>query len=266
VTDSASDPSALADSGNVKSVEKVLDILEFLAEVKRPAGASEVARAVGFHVSTTHRLLRTLAARGYVDQHPAQRTFTLGPRLVALGHAYTGGAGLVQVAQPEIEALRNELGETVHLAVYRDGEVIEVAEAGGLQPVSVSLAAGRRDPPNCTALGKVLLAGLEPEALSAFFARGPMERRTAHSLTRKADVLKAVEATREQGYGTDEEEFAAETCCVSVPVRDRNGQVVAALSIAMPKSRYRRSSIPGWVRTLDRVAGRIGERLRPGAA
>jgi DNA-binding IclR family transcriptional regulator len=55
-----------AGAGGVKSVAKVLDILEYLADAGRPVGASEVARAVGFHVSTTHRLLRTLAARGWI--------------------------------------------------------------------------------------------------------------------------------------------------------------------------------------------------------
>jgi DNA-binding IclR family transcriptional regulator len=263
MSDSVSPPGA---AGGIKSVEKVLDILEYLADVGRPVGASEVGRAVGFHVSTTHRLLRTLAARGYVDQHVALRSFVLGPRLLALGNAYAGGTGLVQVARPEIEALRDTLGETIHLAVYRVGEVIEVAEAGGLQPVSVSLGAGRSDPANCTALGKVLLAGLEPEALAAFFARGPLQRRTPNSLTRKADVLKAIEITRRQGYGIDEEEFAAETCCISVPVRNPVGRVVAALSIAMPKSRYRSAHTSKWVKALAESAARIGQRLRPGAA
>lgn len=251
-----------AGAGGIKSVAKVLDILEYLADAGRPVGASEVARAVGFHVSTTHRLLRTLAARGYVDQHAARRSFVLGPQLHALGSAYAG-AGLVQIARPEIEALRDALGETIHLSIYRNGEVIEVASAGGLQPVSVSLGAGRRDPANCTALGKVLLASLDANALAAFFARGPLERRTPRSLTRKSDLLKAINAVRDQGYGTDEEEFAAEISCIGVPVRDQARRVVAALSIAMPKSRYRRDRLAGWVKALAAAAGRIGGRLRP---
>src|SRR5688572_29662444 len=133
-----------AGAGGIKSVAKVLDILEYLADAGRPVGASEVARAVGFHVSTTHRLLRTLAARGYVDQHAAQRSFVLGPQLHALGSAYADGAGLVQIAIPELEALRDAVGETVHLGLYRSGEVVAVASAGGLQPVTVFLGAGRR--------------------------------------------------------------------------------------------------------------------------
>jgi len=170
-----------AGAGGIKSVAKVLDILEYLAGAGRPVGASEVARAVGFHVSTTHRLLRTLAMRGYVDQHAALRSFVIGPQLHALGSAYAGGAGLVQIARPELEVLRDALGETIHLGIFRSGEVIEVASAGSLQAVSVSLGAGRRDPAHCTALGKVLLAALDDAELAAFLRR-PLERRTPRSL------------------------------------------------------------------------------------
>lgn len=251
-----------AGAHGIKSVVKVLDILEYLADAGRPVGASEVARAVGFHVSTTHRLLRTLAARGYVDQHAARRSFVLGPQLHALGGAYAGGAGLVQVARPELEALRDALGETVHLGVFRNGEVMEVASASGLQPVSVSLGAGRRDPAHCTALGKVLLASLDPDALAGFLRR-PLERRTPRSLTRKADLLRAIAAAQARGHATDEEELAADMCCVAVPVRDPRGRVVAALSIAMPKSRYRSGRVAGWAKTLAAAAERIGGRLSP---
>lgn len=253
---------APAGAGGIKSVAKVLDILEYLADAGRPVGASEVARAVGFHVSTTHRLLRTLASRGYVDQHAAQRNFVLGPQLHALGSAYAAGAGLVQVARPELEALRDALGETIHLGVYRNGEVMEVASASGPQAVSVSLGAGRRDPAHCTALGKVLLASLDVEALKAFLRR-PRERRTPRSLVRKTDLLRALEATRARGYAIDEEELEADMCCVAVPVRDPAGSVVAAVSVAMPKSRYRNERRPGWVKALAASAGRIGGRLRP---
>jgi DNA-binding IclR family transcriptional regulator len=252
-------------AGGIKSVGKVLDILEYVADARRPVGASEVARAVGFHVSTAHRLLRTLASRGYLEQHAALRNFVLGPKLVALGSAFASGAGLVEIARPELEALRDAFGETIHLGVLRDGVVIELAAASGRQPVSVSLGAGRRDPAHCTALGKVLLAALPREALSAFFARGPLEQCTPRTVTRKADVLRALDRTRAQGYGTDEEELAPDLCCVGVPVRDAGGRVVAALSIAMPRSRYRAGRVSAWVEALADAATRIGARLRPGS-
>jgi IclR family transcriptional regulator, KDG regulon repressor len=253
-----------AGAGGIKSVGKVLDILEYLAAARRPVGVSEVARAVNFHVSTTHRLLRTLAARGYVEQQSLLRHYVPGPRLLALSSAYRDGGILVQVAQPELEGLRDTIGETVHLGVHRKGQVIEVASASSRQPVSVTLGAGFQDPAHCSALGKVLLAHLPGKVVTALLSGGPLERRTPRSITRKPELLRALEAVRRQGYAIDEEELASDLCCLAVPVTDGTGEVVAALSVAMPKSRFRAAAIKGWQRSLAAAASRIGERLPPG--
>ena len=252
------------DGGGIKSVGKVLDILEFLADARRPVGVSEVARAVNFHVSTAHRLLRTLAARGYVDQDGPLRHYVLGPRLLALSGAYRSSGMLLQVARPELERLRDELGETIHLGVYRDRRVIEVASARSRHPVSVTSGAGFKDPAHCSALGKVLLAHLPPEDLAEHLAAGPLERRTSRSITRKPELLRALEAVRRDGYASDEEELASDLCCLAVPVADASGRVIAALSVAMPKSRFRGGAIRRWTQALSDAAIRIGERVVPG--
>jgi DNA-binding IclR family transcriptional regulator len=256
--------SPAAGPGGIKSVVKVLDILEYLASARRPVGVSEVARAVNFHVSTAHRLLRTLASRGYVEQEAALRQYVLGPRLLALSGAYRGGEMLVQVARPELERLRDSIGETIHLGVYRHGQVIEVASASSRQPVSVTLGAGFQDPAHCSALGKVLLAHLPSDSLAALLAAGPLERRTPRSITRKPELARALDAVRRRGFAIDEEELASDLCCIAVPVTDSSGQVVAALSVAMPKSRFHGGSIKGWTQSLAVSAARIGERLMAG--
>jgi DNA-binding IclR family transcriptional regulator len=253
-----------ADTGGIKSVGKVLDILEFLADARRPVGVSEVARAVNFHVSTAHRLLRTLASRGYVDQDDALRQYVLGPRLLALSGAYRGSGMLLQVARPELERLRDAIGETIHLGVYRDRRVIEVASARSRQPVSVTQGAGFQDPAHCSALGKVLLAHLPADELTNLLAAGPLERRTPRSITRKPELLRALEAVRRDGFAVDEEELASDLCCLAVPVADASGRVIAALSVAMPKSRFRGGAIRRWSQALADAAARIGERLVPG--
>jgi IclR family transcriptional regulator, KDG regulon repressor len=253
--------SAPAAACGIKSVGKVLDILEYLADAQRPVGASEVARAVSFHVSTAHRLLQTLVTRGYLEQHEALRHYVLGPRLLALSNAYRNNEVLLQAARMELESLRDALGETVHLALYRDGDVIEIATASSRQPVSVMLDAGFLDPPNCSALGKVLLAHLPPDALANFFARKPLTRRTPRSITSKAALLRTLQSVRHSGYALDEEELASDLCCISVPVIDGSSRVVAALSVAMPKSRFSSRRVPDWYRTLRDAADRVGARL-----
>lgn len=250
-----------AADGTVKSVAKVLDLLEHLGAARQPVGISDLARATGLHVSTAHRLLRTLVCRGFVEQRRDNRRYALGPRVHALGGAYLGGSDIVGAAYPVIDELRDRLGETIHVAVWDDGSVLEVCHAETTQPVGVSLRLGRRDPAHATAIGKVLLAAREAGDLDAFLARGPLAAVTPRTIIGAAALCRELEQVRRQDYALDEEELADGLCCVGVPVRDRRGFVVAGLSVAMPLARFDRTRVPEWVAALNRAAERLSDRL-----
>ncbi|BBK31644.1 IclR family transcriptional regulator [Stella humosa] len=249
-----------AADGTVKSVAKVLDLLEHLGAAGQPVGISDLARAAGLHVSTAHRLLRTLVRRGYVEQRSDTRRYALGPRVHALGGAYLGGSDLVGAAYPVIEELRDRLGETIHVAVWDDGQVLEVCHAETTQPVGVSLRLGRRDPAHATAIGKVLMAARGRAEVDRLLA-GPLVAVTGHTVTATAKLRCEIERVRAQDYAVDDEELADGLCCVGVPVRDRHGRVVAGLSVAMPKARFDAARIPEWVAMLRAAADGLAGRL-----
>ncbi|MGQ0543859.1 MAG: IclR family transcriptional regulator [Betaproteobacteria bacterium] len=247
--------------GSIKSVLKGLDILEHLAAAGGPVSVSQVGRAKGFHVTTAHRLLRTLALRGYVAQEPGNHAYRLGSRVLQLGRAYLESLDVVAIARPRLEALRDALGETTHLAVYSDGEAVELAQAPSQQPISVSIRPGQRSPAYCTALGKVLLAGLPPAELQRFLRQARLDRRAPRTITDPRALERELERVRSRGWAIDEEEFAAKLCCVAVPVRDASGATVAALSVAMPEMRYRTARVAHWTRRLARTALDISREL-----
>lgn len=252
-----------ADAGSVKSVTKVLDILECLGAGRRPMSVSEVARATSINVSTAHRLLQTLARRGYIEQRAETRSYALGPRLLELGSAYAGNQDLLRAALPHLEALRDQVHETIHLGILSGGDVVEICNASGGQPVSVSMKTGRRDPAHCTAIGKVLLAALSAAELDRFFARGPLLRATQRSITSRARLAKEIESVRRNGYALDEGELADELCCVSVPIASASGRAIAGISIAMPKTRFKPQRVAAWVKLLNECGRRISAAVDP---
>lgn len=248
-------------TSEVKSVVKVLEILERLATTQGALSVSDVSRATGFHVSTTHRFLRTLARRGYVEQDRGTRAYRLGSRVFELGSSYLSTFDLAGVARPSLESLRDKLDETIHFAIYSRGEVVEIGKASGNQAITVSVRLGQRYPAYCTALGKVLLAYLPPHDLSWFFDEVRLERRTPNTITRKSALRKELEKVRRQGYAVDDEEMAENLCCVGVAVRDPTDRVVAALSVAMPKMRFKAAMIPTWARLLAESGSQIRHQL-----
>ena len=245
----------------VKTVAKVLDLLEHVAAAGRPVSVSELAAMTGFNVSTAHRLMQTLARRNYVEQDPSTRAYALGSRLLELGSAYAGSLDLVGAARPRIEELRDLAGETVHLAILSERDVVEICTAGGRQAVTVSRGAGRRDPAHCTATGKVLLAALQSSDLERFFAAGPLQAITSRSITGRNELVAELQRVREAGFAIDDEELCEDVCCIGVPVWGRSGRTAAALSLAMPKARFRSGSVAGWVKILAEHAARISSAL-----
>ena len=246
----------------VKSVYKVLDILEHLGAAQRAVSGSDIARATGFNVSTAFRQLQTLAARGYVEQHPGHLSYVLGPRFYQLASAYLKGKDLAALARPHLEALRDVVGETAYLVILSRGEIVQLGKADGRQVVSASIRSSQREPAYCTATGKVLLSGLAPEALERYLASVQLTPHTPQTITSRAKLKRELAMVRKQGYAVDVEEYAENLCCVSVPVRDPNsGSIVAAISLAMPKLRFRRGHVARWRSLLEGKAALISPQL-----
>ena len=184
----------------VKSVAKVLDILEHVAASKQPVSVSDLARGTGFNVSTAFRLVQTLVARGYVEQQDGQRSYVLGTRIYQLASAYLKGSDLATLARPQLEALRDEVGETVYLVIFSQGEIVQLCKADGPQVVSASIRSSEREPAYCTATGKVLLSGLSDEAFRSYLAGVKLTPYTAQTITSKARLEREIEAVRERGF------------------------------------------------------------------
>ena len=246
----------------VKSVAKVLDILEHVAASKQPVSVSDLARGTGFNVSTAFRLVQTLVARGYVEQQDGQRSYVLGTRLYQLASAYLQGSDLATLARPHLEALRDEVGETVYLVIFSQGEIVQLCKADGPHVVSASIRSSEREPAYCTATGKVLLSGLPDEAFRSYLAGVKLTPYTAQTITSKARLEREIEAVRREGFALDLEEYAVNLCCQSVPVRDpHSGEIAAAISVAMPKLRFKRSGVPRWRKLLEERAALISQPL-----
>ena len=110
--------------------------------------------------------------------------------------------------------------------------------------------------------GKVLLSGLAPEALDRYLASVRLQPYTPQTTTSRTRLKRELATVRKQGYALDVEEYAENLCCVSVPVRDpHRGSIVAAISLAMPKLRFRRGQVARWRGLLEEKAGLISPQL-----
>ena len=208
---------------------KAFDVLGAFSHRDRVLSLAEISRRGGLPKSTAHRVLAMLLETGAVEQ--ADGGYRLGLRMFSLG-ALPPEAELREAAMVHLEGLHRVTGQTLHLAVLRDGDVVYLEKLLSRQRIDTPAAIGDRMPGTCTAVGKALLALSGEQAQAAVLAR-PLPRRTTRSVA-TADALRAqFDAIRARGYATDREESTDGLACVAVPVT-AGGRTVAAISVAFP--------------------------------
>lgn len=200
---------APADRYLVPSVVSAVRVLNALAEPNRTDTTQvELARVLGFSKSTMHNLLATLEHLGFVAREGDTRKYCLGPALVALGRAAQGEMDLLALASRRIVELAAETGLSVALARVTDGTRVEVVDrAYPSDSLFVGIALNGEFGSFDGAIGKCLLAEMEPSEAERLVREAEIPARTPATLTATEAVLDAVATVRAQGWATAVQEF-----------------------------------------------------------
>lgn len=219
-------------SPSVKSALRTVELLETLAERNgQPARLRELADDLDAPRSSVHALLRTLTASGWVRTDATGTLYTLGLRALLVGAAFLEADPYVRAARPVLADLRDDLGETIHLArLDGDRMVYLITQESGRSARRISRV-GRWLPAHATSLGKAVLA-MRGDAPS-----GPLEALTDTTLTDPDALAADLAVTRERGYSIDDEENTRGTHCVGMALA-YTSPVTDAISCSMPLDRY----------------------------
>ncbi|MER7282405.1 IclR family transcriptional regulator [Dactylosporangium sp. NPDC000244] len=221
----------------VKSAERALDLMEYLAAHRSGATFPQISQDLGFPKSSLHALLGTLVGRGWVYLDEERRRYRIGVRVWETAQSFDYLDSLARRAEPYLRAARDELNETVQLAVLDGIDNVYIAKVEADHPLRLVSRVGMRLPAYATGLGKVLLAHLDPADLRARLEGVSMRRFTQHTVATWQQLLERVQDIRERGFGEDDGEYTPGVFCVAVPVRDGTGRVVAAMSCSIPRVR-----------------------------
>lgn len=219
----------------VQSVDRAITILETLAQNKGRCGITELSNATGLHKSTVHRLLSTLMSRGYAEKCKDSDDYKLGMKLLALGNAILERLDIREVAKPYIEELSKKTKEVVHLAILDDGEAVYIDKVESPDhSIRMFSQIGRRGPLHCTAVGKMLLAGLEDSEVEKIMSDKGMHKFTKSTIDNINDLKEELAKIRKNGYAFDEIEHEEGIRCVAAPIYDLSGKIVASISLSGP--------------------------------
>jgi IclR family pca regulon transcriptional regulator len=234
----------------VRALARGLAVIEAFGQQHSGLTLTEVAKRTGVSRATARRLLLTLTALGYAAQ--VGRQFTLRPKVLSLGLAYIASFSLPSLARPFMEELVEQVHESCSVSVLDGIDIVYVARVPSKRIMSIDIGVGTRLPATITSMGRVLLAALPDDALQAVLAAARNQSRpsylpTNHALTDPEALAAAIRQCRQQGFAFVDQELEEGLRSIAVPIRDRNGLVVAAMNLGM------HAALVSWERVLDEI-------------
>ncbi|GMR09687.1 MAG: IclR family transcriptional regulator [Anaerolineae bacterium] len=251
------------DRYKVRAVDRALRVLVLLSDGK-PRNLNELSEDTGIDSSTIFRLLSTLSYHNFVVYGGRSSGYRLEHACLELASAYLEGNDLRRSALPDLELLRDSTGETVHLGILDQMEVIYIEKLQGHHAIGLmSSQVGGRAPAYCTGLGKALLAHENSSQVREYFSRQGLQAFSSETIPTIDALMSHLELVRARGYALDLGEHEPEVRCVGTPLFDIKGKAVAAISISGPRSRLdpletRRDLIRTTLETAKRISGKLG--------
>ncbi|WP_020576933.1 IclR family transcriptional regulator [Actinopolymorpha alba] len=243
----------------VKSADRVLAILEWLAAQGGRQSLSEISRGLGIPVSSLHAILRTMERRGWLEADETGIRFGIGVEALRVGSSYARTDDVLVRAEPVLDWLSEETGETVHYGRLEGAHIVYLAKRESRHPLRIYSAIGRRIPAHAAALGKAILAGHSDAEVRSILT-APLLTLTKRTRTSIEALSKDLARTRRIGYATETEESDQGLGCVAVAVPDRLPPR-DAISLAVPTARLSAARTRELAELLLRAQQMLAERL-----
>lgn len=242
----------------IQVLERTMRLLEALAERSGPVSLKDLALATDLHPSTAHRILNDLVIGRYAERSD-NGCYSLGMRLLELGHLVKTRLNVREVALSPMQELHEITGQTVNLSVRQGDEIVYVdrafSERSGMQVVR---SIGGRAPLHLTSTGKLFLAAVDDRQVRAYALRTGLTGNTRNSLTDQVLLERELSLVRRLGYARDNEELELGVRCIAASIRDEAGRLIAGLSISAPASRLKDEWLTDLIDTAARISRALG--------
>jgi DNA-binding IclR family transcriptional regulator len=245
----------------IQVLDRALAVLELLSQDGPDLALAEVSERLKLHKSTAHRLIMVLERYKLIEKNSVSGRYRLGLKLFELGTKAVSQLDLRERAHPYLERVVIESGETVHLCILDDGEVVYVDKVEPARSVRMASTVGTRNPAYCTAVGKAMLAHLPPAQVEAIVRKHGLRPLTKNTITSLAELRAELAKIRARGYAIDDEEIEDGVRCVGCVVQGPAGEPFAAISVSGPTFRVTQEKVPALAQPVVAAAKELSAQL-----
>ncbi|WP_088105891.1 IclR family transcriptional regulator [Halalkalibacter urbisdiaboli] len=245
----------------IQAVERALKILDLFDEFETELKITDISERMALHKSTVHSLLKTLQKHRYIEQNPENGKYRLGLKLFERGNFVIQSMDLRTIAKDYLQKLSKVSGKTVHLVVLDGKEGIYIDKVESASATILYSRIGRRIPIHSSGVGKALVAFRSDEEIEQILNHYQFNQHTPNTITDKKRFLEEIEEIRKRGYAVDNEENEPGVFCVAYPVRNHNGDIVAAISMSTTVNRAKEEGVEETVKMLIDTCHEISYKL-----
>lgn len=219
---------------NHRLLQSALEIMEYIS--KQPKGVSfkEICTITDLPKSSTHNLVQTMCNLDFLQKKENYNEYRIGLKCFEVGNAYLSTNPFYSIAKEIVENVSVRCNQTSHFGILNGHDTIYLYKFDSNQPLRIASHTGKRIPAHATAIGKALLSGLSREQLLELYKDYPLQPMTEHTITSLEQLIIQIEEVRRTKTAYESEESSPYVRCIAVPIQNRIGNVIAAISVSFP--------------------------------
>ena len=247
----------------MKSLEKIIKILDYLSDVERAVGITELSLELNLPKSTVHRILKNLSRYSVVEKENETSRYKIGLRLLRYSNSLLRSFDLRQIVKPILKKACNETQETTFLTVWRNNQGLCIDSISSSRNTNTHLFVeiGREMPLHCTASSKILLANQSIEDIKRIIDKKNFLRYTPNTITDPENLLIHLLDIKKKGYAICDEELEEGIKAIAAPIKNIKGKTIASITITGLAKRMSSSNMERLIKIVTNSAQEISKKL-----
>lgn len=245
----------------ITMVDRAVQIMNEIFLSEEPIGVSEIAQNLDLPKATVYRILNTLCQKNIIIKDPDSDKYELGLIFIEFGEKVKSKLSLKTISEPLMEKLSKSIGESVNLGILHERDVLSICSIEGESSVLISKLIPI-SPLHCSSMGKILLSEMDDNKIREYFKSNRIQKRTINTIIDYDTFIIEREKILKEKFSFDREEYEYGLTCISCPITNKDGIVVAALSISGPTSRLQYKGLDNIMKELKNSAVQISEQVK----
>lgn len=242
------------------SLRNALRLMNLFSVDEPELQLQDIATKLEIGQSTAFRLVQTLMAEGFVMRDPSVKSYRLAASVLAMGHTIITKMDLCHQSIDILEELAENTGETAHIAVFKDDQALYLLKIDSSNPVHLLSHAGKTNPIHSTSTGQILLAYQAESIINKVMER-ELIGYTEKTITDPMKLKNKLQIIRKKGYAVSQEELHKGVVSIAAPVKNKKGEIIAAVSIAGPISRINQQNVSKLTKQVQQAANEVVQKL-----